>query len=208
MIGQIENAMMARLKAAADAGVLGYAYRTLDSLPIDADARLREVVIQFPAAWTVFAGWRPVQTLGDGSSDVLATFHLIVGAHNARNERATRMGGSDKEVGSYQMAEDAAYLLNGQSLGLSIGGLVLGATTPLYSGALKDGRMASLISVTFTTKFNVAGGAFPTGNPGQFKTWHADWDVPPFGDLAVTLPDDGQADASDTLTLPDPSEAQ
>ena len=59
MIGEIENAILARLKAACDQHVLGYHLRALVSLPQDADETLFDRPQQFPAAWTVFAGWKP-----------------------------------------------------------------------------------------------------------------------------------------------------
>src|SRR3546814_7725716 len=58
MIAQVENAILARLKAAADAGVLGYKWGKLDRYPEDWDLSLTEKFKREPAAWVVFGGWR------------------------------------------------------------------------------------------------------------------------------------------------------
>ena len=66
-IAEVENAMLGRLRAASDADVLGYKYRTLESYPEEFDEYLKTEIkggAQFPAAWVVFGGWRrPTQAL-------------------------------------------------------------------------------------------------------------------------------------------------
>jgi hypothetical protein len=37
---------------------------------------------------------------------------------------------------------------------------------------------------------------------GDFRTWHANWDIPKFGNVLVPLPADATADATDNVTLP------
>ena len=200
MIGVIENAIIARLKAADTAGVLGYHWADVDSLPIEIDEQLPEWITRFPSAWTVFGGWRPIAQTTQGER-VRATFHLVVGAQNLRNERATRMGGTDTEVGSYQLAMDAAGLLVGQDLGLPIQAFTLGVLTPLYTKVSDKGRRISLMALELPCEFVVEpiGAAQP--NIGDFATFHTDWDIPPFGGVGPALPDEAHADASDTLSL-------
>lgn len=217
MIAQIELAMIAALKATADAGVLGYKWLTLETYPEEWDAYLKEKTNwRAPAAWAVFAGARDVQLSGTSVLVEGAQFGLVVAAENLRNETATRHGGPEgtpkAEPGSYQLALDALAILSGNSLGLDIRGLQPRAVQLVRPfEALKE-RRVSMIALTFETAFEV------TTIPGadeiaDFDTLHLDWDIPPFGrvdgDLdapGIQLPapaaGPGSADASDHLSLP------
>ncbi|PAL25476.1 phage protein Gp37 [Sphingopyxis sp. GW247-27LB] len=217
MIAQIELAMIAALKAAGDAGVLGYKWLTLDTYPDEWDAYLKEKTNwRAPAAWSIFAGARDVQMTGSSILIEGAQFGLVVAAENLRNETATRhggpAGGAIAEPGSYQLALDAFGILAGNSLGLGIRALQprsMHLVRPF--DALKE-RPVSMMALTFETAFEVT--AIPGADEiGDFATLHLDWDIPPFGrvdgDLGapgVQLPapadGPGSADASDHLTLP------
>ena len=216
MIAQIELAMLAALKAPADAGILGYTWRTQETYPEEWDAYLKEKTNwRAPASWAVFAGARDVQLVGDGTVFLDgAQFGLVVAAENLRNETATRHGGpaGTAEPGSYQLALDALAILSGNSLGLDIRALqprALQLVRPF--DALKE-RKVSMIALTFETAFSVP--LIPGADEiADFDTLHLDWDIPPFGrvdgDLdapGVQLPapaaGEGSADASDHLSLP------
>jgi phage gp37-like protein len=202
MIAAVENAIIARLKAAAEAGVLGYAYRELDSLPVLLDEEL--VNAQFPSAFVVFAGAQGEQQTSRASI-MRASFHVIVAAQNYRNEAATRHGAGAGEVGSYQMALDAAGLLFGEDLGLDIEGFQVAGLTPLYNWVADKGRRLSVLGLELRTRFPLPGSPQPEPSVGDFETFHVDWDMPPHGladaDPAPELPADDQADAVSHQTL-------
>lgn len=190
MIGLIETAIAERLSGASKLDVLGYHLRKVDSLPMDFDERLPEYITNMPAAWTVFGGLKAVTQLSGGQARVTGEFHVVVGAQNLRNERATRFGATDSEVGSYQLAEDMAGLLQGQDLGLDMEAFELVAIAPLYSTGLLKERRASLMSLSLSTRFVMAPASepFPERAPGlgDFADFRVAWNIPPTGE--VTLP--------------------
>ncbi|MDB5432425.1 MAG: Mu-like prophage FluMu protein gp37 [Caulobacter sp.] len=207
MIGEIENAMLARLQAASDSDALGYRFKKLASLPIDFDERLAEYVKDFPAAWSVFSGATLVESYSSGAAKVEGSFAIVVAATNLRNEAQARHGGAAGEIGSYQLVSDAAGLLLGQELGLDIEAVAFRAITTLYSGKMIGERRASVLALEMTVRFLISPAA-GAGDLNDFTTFHADWDVPPLGGIdadpatpGVQLPDEGHADASDTVTL-------
>jgi len=210
MIGAVENAMIAALKAAADAGTLGYAWRTLDSYPDDFDAYLKEKgQLRTPAAWAVFLGLGDgIDLADDAGPEFEARFALIVAAKNLRNETASRHGGVDTaaEPGSYQLAEDAIRVLSRNALGdlltgpLKIGGARLVARSP-------ELRTQGLSLMAIECKCRIALGQFAApAEPDAFLTLHADWDIPPFGNVTIApeppyLPA-ATPDAEDLVELP------
>lgn len=210
MIGEIENAILARLKTAGEtpieAGGLGYRYKTLDSYPAEFDRFLEEnPVLGFPAAWVTFGGYTSMSPVGAGAYQVEAAFVLVVSAENLRNEKAQRHGAAGK-AGSYQLALDAIALLADQDLGLEIGGLRPDSLRFVRPSELMTKRKISLLAIPITTTFILERGA-PL-DMGEFETFHANWDVPPFGGVdadaeaeGVQLPADGQADTSQHLNL-------
>lgn len=206
-IAEVENAMLARLKAAGDAGALGYRFRTLETYPADFDLFIEEKVKgdrPWPAAWVIFGGWRtPVD---DGALQAPAVFMVVVAAANLRNETARRHGAGDAEVGSYQLMLDAAGLLHGQHLGLDIGRMELGPCRSVRPTPVITRHQLSLYALEFTTRLPIATAAFPAVALDDFATFHADWDVPPLGNVSTDLPapaeGEGAADAADTVELP------
>lgn len=207
-IAAVENAILDRLKAAGDAGVLGYHYRTRDTYPADFDAFLKQKIKgdrPFPAAWVVFGGWRaPVDT--GAALQAPAVFMVVVAAQNLRNETATRHGAGEAEVGSYQLMLDTAALLHGQNLGLDIGALQLGPCRSVRPTPTIIERQLSLYALEFTTQLPIEVSTFPVADLADFATFHADWDVPPIGNVSTDLPapteGEGAADAADTVELP------
>jgi phage gp37-like protein len=210
MMTSIELAALERLRLAGTSGALGYVFRTLESYPEQFDKYLVEKMRGrcFPAAWIVFGGWRPPIEVG-GVIRVPATFMVVVAAENLRNETAQRHGAGEDEVGSYQLALDAAGLLHGQSLGLEIDALQLGPCRSVRPPQAIEERKVSLYALEFTTAFDVAGVTFGQRPIGDFSTFSVDWDVPPFGGVdgdagtpGVQLPAAEAADASDVVEMP------
>ncbi len=209
MIGQIEQAIIDRLAKVSESGALGYRWRQVESMPIDADDRVADSIVEYPSCWVAYSGWKPLRAVGRWSVEVEATWHVIVGAENLRNERSTRMGASDREVGSYQMVWDVCRLLGGEDFGLQIGGLAVKECFPLYAGALKDKRKISLFATAFTTRFTIdPSDDRTTEGMGDFKVFHANWDLPQTRlvdadpeTAGVQLPADDQAPFTDHVIL-------
>lgn len=216
MIAQIELRLGSTLVAAADAGVLGYKWRTSDTYPEEWDLYFREKGDwKAPAHWAVFAGATDIRFTDQGNVRLSgAQFGVVVAAENLRNETATRHGGpsASAEPGSYQLALDALAVLSGSNLGLDIDALVpksMRLVRPF--DALKE-RGVSMIALQFETAFEITT-LPPEADLDELRALHLDWDVPPFGGIdadlgapGIQLPapatGPGSADASDHLILP------
>lgn len=213
MFAQIETGMLARLKAAEDAGALGYEWKTLESYPENWDDYFEtKGQLNAPGAWAVFAGIERAEGSNDGAI-VTFSMGLTVAARNLRNETATRHGhdlpGGKAEVGSYQLMLDAIGLLNDCDLGLDISPLALVQATFVNTAGLKWARNASIFAIQFRSSLTIPNLPFDQGEPVDFTAFHANWDVPPHGGIdrdpaapGVQLPDDAHADAIDHLELP------
>jgi hypothetical protein len=57
------------------------------------------------------------------------------------------------------------------------------------------------VNLTLTTSHADDIGTDPA-TLGDFRTWHANWDIPKFGNVHLPLPADATADATDNVTLP------
>ncbi|MBI1262951.1 MAG: DUF1834 family protein [Rhizobiales bacterium] len=202
MIGLVENAILARMKAASDAGVLGYKYRALESWGGQfADDDQLNKLIQYPAAYVAYLGSTPSGETGAYDQQT-ARFAVMLASQNVRNEAATRHGAAG-EVGVYQMIIDAQGLLKRQDFGLDISGLSLGPVRPLFSGKLETRRI-SVFAVEFTTIYSDAPDIdAQIEELDDFSTFHVNWDLPPLGNVAPAneLPDDENADATSTQTF-------
>lgn len=215
MFAQIETAMLARLEQAAEAGALGYTWKTLESYPEDWDAYFQaKSQLNPPGAWAVFAG---IERSDDTNDGPLVTFSmgLTVAARNLRNEEATRhghlRGDGTAEVGSYQLMLDAIGLLHGDDLDLDMSPLTLVTVRHVNTAGLTWARNASLFAIQFRASMTLPLLPFVTGEPVDFTAFHANWDVPPFGGVdgdpgkpGVQLPADATADATDHVELPQP----
>lgn len=204
MIGATENAITAALKAAADDGRLGYAWHTLDSYPEDFDAYLKEKgQLRTPGAWAVFLGLADgVWQSGATGWTAEARFAVVVAAQNLRNETASRQGGPDSasEPGSYQLSEDAIRVLANQDFDflaepVAITGARLVARTP-------EMRRQGLSLMALELRCRIVVSAFADAAAGDdFTLFHADWDVPPLGNVTQPLPA-AAPDAADMIAVP------
>lgn len=148
MIGQIEDAIIARIQAASSA-IPGLGYKlSVASYGGQLDDNLGEVVRALPAVWVTYAGGpKPIKANTSGTKlKTGATFAVMCGSRNVRGERATRqgltVGGVVKEVGAYQILEDVSRILKHQDLNLPITRLVPGATRTLFNTKLNNLGMA------------------------------------------------------------------
>jgi phage gp37-like protein len=149
MIAAIEDAMIARIAAAAAATPgLGYKLPIVESYGGELDDDLATVVRKFPAVWVTFAGCRASTKANTAGNKwrTSATFVTMCGSRNVRGERATRkgltVGGVIKEVGVYQILKDMGLLLAGSDLGLAITPLKPGAIRTLYNTRLNGKGLA------------------------------------------------------------------
>lgn len=210
MIAAIENAILARLKAASDADLLGYKYRTLETYPADWDEYLKDKnVINAPAAWAVFAGMKMVDG-PTGAPVWRLSFGVVFMAENARSETATRQGGPDqaKEPGSYKLVEDGLLLLVGSDLGMPIGDLKpVSVRTVSRFPALKE-RKVSMYALELETDVMLPIEDVGADELPPFELFHANWDIPPHGNVdgdpdepGIQIPADETADATDDVHL-------
>ncbi len=210
MIGKIETGILARLQYASEMGALPYRWALAETYPEDWDTYFKnKAVIRTPAVWATFGGFDRVQGTNAGSL-ATASFGVIVAAQNLRSEEATRHGrvlpAGKIEVGSYQLMLDAAGVLAGDDLDLDMEGLTLVETAHVAS-AHQALRNTSMWALRFTTKLTIPSIEIEEGAV-DFRTFHANWDIPPHGNVdgdpakpGVQLPADATADATDHLEL-------
>lgn len=202
MIGAVENAIVGQLRAAGEAGVLGYEYRTLETFPDEFDAYLSENgKLRVPAAWAVFLGLVDGRDEGDLSGwSGRARFALVVAAQNMRNEQDTRHG-DGAQPGSYQLTVDAIRVLSRNWLEpdveLEEPVTVRGARLVAISPEMKRQGL-SLVAIDLECRLPF--GEFAE-EQGAFETLHVDWDVPALGNVAAPLPA-ANPDAEDLIEVP------
>lgn len=197
MIGTIEQAILDRVRAASDSGTLGYVLGQVTSYGGELDEDIATLMRgRFPAVWCVFSGKKDAES--PRGKVWRASFAVLVAARGGRNE-AERRHGADDRVGAYQLAEDVERLLDGQTLGLDLEEPIKArGVRTLFNGAAKGQRLAvyaiDLVAAYLAEPMAEAEGL------DDFRTFHADWDIPPRGSVAPPLPA-ADADARDTLTL-------
>lgn len=200
MIAATELAMIEVLRAAGEAGgPLVYTYATLDTYPDEFDTYLkRKGTLRTPAAWAVFLGFTEGTDDGDDAGwSGKARFALIVAAQNLRNEEDTRHGDGAKP-GSYQLAIDAIRLLSRNDLGLDlVEPLTVRSARLVANSRQMQEQGLSLIAIELECRLPL--GAF-IDEAGEFNALHVDWDVPPFGNVALPLPA-ANPDAEDLIEV-------
>ncbi|MBF0249962.1 MAG: DUF1834 family protein [Alphaproteobacteria bacterium] len=197
MIGNIEQAMIDAVKAVngTDAGKLGYQILTIGSYggEFASEEGISRAVRTFPAVLFVYLGEpKPVEG-PNGGLWRRPSWAAFVAQDNRRNESSVRHG-ADGKVGSYQMAEDIAALFFRKDLGQAIQPIVPGAVR-----SIRNAGSVSIYSVELTTEFLWNPALADAAALNDFSTFHADWDMPPHGNVTAPLPA-AEADASDTLT--------
>lgn len=148
---QLEDAVIARLKAAGDTGALGYRFAEVESYggQFDQETFFTQVR-RWPAAWVTVGGDKP-KAITPRKSQCGLALAVMVGARNVRGERHTRHG-TVGEPGTYQMVQDVRDLFVGQSLGLDISPLKAGAVRTLYNTRLGN-EARSVFAVEFAADF-------------------------------------------------------
>src|SRR5690606_10086784 len=105
------------------------------------------------------------------------------------------------EPGSYQLFLDAIGLLAGQTLGLDIDRIKITQAREVNRTAAMRKAKLSLYAIKLETAMSVEPLTIGDGNLAPFETFHANWDIPPHGNVGPAIPDDGNADATDTIML-------
>ena len=153
MIGELEDAIVARIVAAQAAGLWPYKLLTVETYGGQIDENTQST-FRFPAVFVAFTRMKKKGELGERAR--LASVHLVlyVAARNPRNERATRHGDMH-EPGSFQIAEDLIALLEGQRLGMPMTqALSSNDIETLFVARKSDGANAeSILAISMECQF-------------------------------------------------------
>lgn len=197
MIGRIEDAILARIRLAQGmGGVLGYDIPTLGSYGGELDQDLAAFARgRYPAVWVTFAGEDAPREVAGGTA-YPAVFAIIIAARSSRTETARRRGDAGT-IGAYQLQNDVRALLVDRQLGHDISPIKLRRVRPIFNGLTGDQRLAvyalDLEIVYRAPATSGSGGELPGADkdtPGDFKTFHAEWDLPPHGNTHRLFPID------------------
>ena len=197
MIGPLEDAIICRLREAFDNRL-----REVDHKPAKFDAEeLLRVLSNAPAIYVAFLGFQRTER---PPGSVRATYGAYMVAANASGERARRRG-DEATIGAYEMAVLAAAKLERWVPDGAAGPIEVQSCENLYATAFeKAGRtvygLVCDVPVQIQDDWDV-----PT-TLDNFITFHADQDIPPFGNVAKPppAPTSGadRADAVVLVTLP------
>lgn len=193
MIGAIEQAIVERIMGASTAGALGYPLATVASYGGELDD-LAMAVRAFPAVWVAFAGERRAEVLGGGEFRHEGIFTLFIGTRSRRGDRAARHG-VEGEPGSLQILEDVRAILLGDQLGLAIEPFA-----PVQVRSVSQTAQASIYACDLMTRWVSGSAAGFDDDAADFLRFHADYDIPPHGNVTAPLPA-GEADAADDVYL-------
>ncbi len=178
MIVQIEQAILDFVKAAGEADVLGYRYKTLENYPRDWAAKLSGMPV---GALAMFVSWANATVTGQLRSGAAAgnVFEMVVAARNVRNLAAARQGAMNgSEVGALQLMEDAIALLQGQTFGLDIGPLKL-VSAEMAADLPVDNMAACILRWSSDFTFDRFDPFTPAAEfVGDFETFNVAWQVP------------------------------
>lgn len=176
----LENAVIARLKAASVSGELGYRLLDVGSYGgqfDDIDA-FNNAVRRMPAAWVAIGGDKVVENAG---SDMLCegVLAVMVATRNVRGEANTRHGNA-AEPGTYRMVDDVRRILSWRTLGVSLDtGLIPKAVRTLFNTRIA-GQAASVFAVEFNFRFTVSAALTEAdSNMGEFLALASQYDINP-----------------------------
>lgn len=153
MIGELEDAIVARIKAAQAAGLWPYKLLTVETYGGQIDEHTQST-FRFPAVFVAFTRMKKVGELGERTR--LSSVHLVlyVATRNPRNEHSTRHGDMH-EPGSFQIVEDLLALLEGQRLGMPMHKPLMHTDIEtLFVARKSDGAKAeSILAVSMECQF-------------------------------------------------------
>lgn len=205
MIGALEDAIIAKLSSAF-AGRL----KEVDHKPAKFDAEeLQRVLSNAPAIYVAFLGFQRSER---PPGSVRATYGAYMVAANASGERARRRGDA-ATIGAYEMAVLTAATLDRWVPEGAAGPMEVQSCENLYAAVFeKAGRtvygLVCDVAVQIQDAFGARNGEEPVVTLDDFITFHADQDIPPFGNVSKPPPAPtsgaNRADAVVRVTLPTP----
>lgn len=200
MIGEIENAIIARLQEINNSGNLGYKLKDIKSYAGDSNDDPVKAARKFPAVWIIYRK----SVKGNASTAAFipytAHFSLICAAKSLRNERKSRYGDDDGSVGACQIAEDCASILHFYKPDQgNIKNIVAGNIDPLFADK-KDKALASIFALDLQVEYRFTPDKFEIDSGNPLEAIHTNWDLPPNGEVGAALPDDENADATSHVT--------
>lgn len=198
--GAIEDKIIERIIAA----VPGFGYK-LDAKTYGGEISdgIDRAIKNFPAVLVVFNG-RDKDRVRSTRNNAIWTYRwmLICCATSLRNEASARKG-SETGVGSYQIADDLEYLFHEAALGLDY----IEPVKPVGVRPLINDRVDQQLASVYGLDIEIVvhrdhAPDLDADDVGDFQTFHANWDIPTFGNVGPEVPDDENADATDNVTLP------
>lgn len=204
-IGEIELALVKRLQEKLAPAKSGYSVKKIDTYGGELTEEIERALSSFPAILVVYTGATVVGATSQAAK-VRHAFNVIICAQSLRNEKTSRHSSAGK-VGSYQMIADTLAVLIGQKLKVESGdqvtnipmtALAFRGVRPLMNNRV-DGQLASVYSIDLDT--DVTASMQPSDDLAPFIDFHANWDIPPIGNVQPPLPADDTADATDHVTL-------
>ena len=206
----IEDAIIARLTTRFRGRL-----RAIESKPVKMDPdELKRVLTLAPAAYVAYLGFarreRPPGT-------VTASFGIYLVAQHA-HEALRRRGGAPGEIGAYDMEGIAVRALEDWGPSAAAGAFEVRSSEPIAAAAFeKAGLSVFGLVADVPMKITAASGWNPGPVDGQpsdpaddpeaeladFLVFHADWDVPPHGNVVPPLPA-ASPDAADHVVIPSP----
>jgi phage gp37-like protein len=197
MIGALEDAIICRLREAFDGRL-----KEVDHKPAKFDAEeLLRILSQAPGIYVAFLGWQRTDRL---PGSVKATFGVYLVAANASGERARRRG-DEATIGAYEMAVVTAGTLDRWVPEGAAGPIEVQSCENLYATAFeKAGR--TVYGLVCDVPVQIQDDWSTPASLDDFITFHADQDIPPFGNVATPPPAPttgaDRADAVLRVTLP------
>lgn len=202
MIAEIEDGMIARLKAAFG-GQLPYRVKTIESyggqVDIGDDGRPQaSQAFATPAVFVTFARQRQTERMGERTAAQRLSYVIYCVTQNSRNERATRQG-DQNNVGSFQLAEDVAQLLVNQTFGVQgIKPAVLDEIEVIFSPGRNDGAKAmSMMAVHVHMQYHMQASVSDC-----IALIPTETELRSIASGFYLQPDDGVADATAVVQIP------
>lgn len=172
MLAEAEDALIALIKDAP----IGKKLSKVDSLPdLEGENLIKRFGADAPAVYVVMGSF-PVN---DSAAALKAGLACV--AKNSRGQAEARKG-DGKAIGLYQIIEAVASVADGASVGSaswSVTGVDFMADEKLYA----NGLFVGVIRIQ-TTNAVALPPAIAEGDLADFKTMHADYDIPPHVDAA------------------------
>jgi phage gp37-like protein len=199
MIGELEDAIIAQLGVA-----FANRLKEIDHRPakFDADELLR-ILTMAPAIYVAFLG---CQRSERPPGSMRATYGVYMVAKNASGERARRRG-DEATIGAYEMLVLTAATLERWVPEGAAGPIEVQSCENLYASVFEKNGI-TVYGLVCDVPVQIQDDWDVPANLDNFITFHADQDIPPFGNVAKPppAPEAGanRADAVLRVTLPTP----